>query len=37
MNSAPYTDGWMIKLRLANPDEKSGLLSADEYSKKVGG
>ena len=37
VNSSPYTDGWMIKLRLANPDDKAGLLSADEYSKKVGG
>jgi glycine cleavage system H protein len=37
VNSSPYTDGWMIKLRLANPGDKSGLLSADEYSKKLGG
>jgi glycine cleavage system H protein len=36
VNSTPYGDGWMIRLRLANPDDKSGLLSADEYSKKVG-
>jgi len=37
VNSSPYADGWMIKLRLANPNDKSGLLSADEYGKKIGG
>jgi glycine cleavage system H protein len=36
VNSDPYGDGWMIKLRLANESEKSGLLDAAAYAKKVG-
>jgi glycine cleavage system H protein len=34
VNSDPYGAGWMIKLRVKG--EKSGLLSADEYSKQIG-
>ena len=37
VNTAPYTDGWMIKLRLKNPSEKDQLLGASEYSALVGG
>ncbi|HNX38429.1 MAG TPA: glycine cleavage system protein GcvH [Candidatus Cloacimonadota bacterium] len=33
MNKSPYEDGWMIKIRLSNPDELENLLSAVEYSK----
>jgi glycine cleavage system H protein len=36
VNSDPYGDGWMIKLRLANEDETKGLLDAAAYEKKVG-
>ena len=36
VNSDPYGDGWMIKLRLANESEKQGLLDAAAYEKKVG-
>jgi glycine cleavage system H protein len=36
VNSAPYGDGWMVKLRLSDPGEKDGLLSADAYSAHVG-
>lgn len=36
VNSAPYGDGWMIKLRLANPADKDALLDADAYKGKVG-
>ena len=35
VNSDPYGDGWMIKLRLANEGEKTGLLDAAAYEKKV--
>ena len=35
VNSDPYGDGWMIKLRLANEGEKAGLLDAAAYEKKV--
>ena len=36
VNSAPYTDGWMIKLRLSDPSETSALLNAAAYKGKVG-
>ena len=37
VNTAPYTDGWMIKLRLKNPSERDELLGAAEYTALVGG
>lgn len=36
VNTAPYGDGWMIKIRLTNPSEKSTLLNADAYSAHLG-
>ena len=36
VNSAPYDAGWMLKLKLANPADASGLLDADAYSKLLG-
>ena len=36
VNSDPYGDGWMIKLRLSNEAEKQGLMDAAAYEKKVG-
>jgi glycine cleavage system H protein len=36
VNSSPYTDGWMIKLRLTDPGETSGLMDAAAYKSKVG-
>jgi glycine cleavage system H protein len=36
VNSDPYGDGWMIKLRLASESEKQGLMDAAAYEKKVG-
>ena len=36
VNTDPYGDGWMIKLRLASESEKQGLLDASAYEKKVG-
>ena len=35
VNSDPYGDGWMIKLRLTN-DDRSGLMDAAAYGKHVG-
>ena len=37
VNSDPYGDGWMIKIKLSNPADVSGLLSADAYKELVGG
>ena len=36
VNQAPYTDGWMLKVKLANPADAAGLLSAADYTKSVG-
>ena len=36
VNSDPYGAGWMIKLQMKNPDDKSSLLTADAYSKQIG-
>jgi glycine cleavage system H protein len=35
VNSDPYGNGWMIKLRLANEGEKAGLMDAAGYEKKI--
>lgn len=31
VNSDPYGEGWMVKIRFNNPDELDDLLSAEEY------
>jgi glycine cleavage system H protein len=36
VNSTPYGDGWMIKLRLKDSGEKSALLNAAAYSAQLG-
>ena len=36
VNSDPYGDGWMIKLKLTEPSEVSSLLSADSYAEHIG-
>ncbi|HRG56474.1 MAG TPA: glycine cleavage system protein GcvH [Lacunisphaera sp.] len=33
INQAPYTDAWLMKLKVANPADASGLLSAEDYGK----
>jgi glycine cleavage system H protein len=35
VNSDPYGEGWMIRMRLADEGEKKGLLNAEAYGKKV--
>jgi len=37
VNSDPYGDGWMIRLRLANPADADALLDAAAYEKLLGG
>lgn len=34
-NASPYADAWMLKVRLDNPAELDGLMSADEYKAFV--
>jgi glycine cleavage system H protein len=36
VNTAPFGDGWMIKLRLKDAKEKDALLNADAYSAHLG-
>lgn len=36
VNSTPYGDGWMIKLRVKDAGEKSALLNAAAYSAQLG-
>ena len=33
INSAPFEDGWMFKLRVSNPGELEKLLDADAYQE----
>lgn len=35
VNTDPYGDGWMIKVRMEDPAEMDGLLSAEEYEAFV--
>ena len=32
VNSDPYGAGWLMKIQLDDPDNESGLLTADEYT-----
>ena len=36
VNSSPYGDGWMIRMKLSDESEKSGLLDAKAYETKTG-
>jgi len=35
VNADPYGQGWMVKIRLADPKSFSGLLSSADYAKLV--
>jgi len=36
VNSAPYGDGWLVKVRLSDPDERGALLDAAAYAEQTG-
>ena len=36
VNTDPYGEGWMIKMRATDAGELGALLSSDDYSKQVG-
>jgi glycine cleavage system H protein len=36
IKSSPYGDGWMVKIKVSNPQEAAGLLKAAEYRQMVG-
>jgi glycine cleavage system H protein len=33
VNQSPFGEGWMLKLKLSNPADAAGLLSAEDYTK----
>ena len=35
VNSDPYGDGWMIKMKISNPDEIADLLNDADYKKII--
>ncbi|NVK27532.1 MAG: glycine cleavage system protein GcvH [Flavobacteriia bacterium] len=37
VNSDPYGEGWMIKIKMSESSEVDGLMSADEYKDHIGG
>ncbi|MEX0600203.1 MAG: glycine cleavage system protein GcvH [Rhodothermales bacterium] len=36
VNDDPYGEGWMVKIRLSDPDESHDLLDADQYASMIG-
>lgn len=36
VNEDPYGEGWIIKMKVADPEQLNGLLSADDYKKEIG-
>ena len=36
VNEDPYGEGWMIKIKIANPSELEDLLSAEQYAELIG-
>ena len=36
VNSDPYGDGWMVKIKLANPADAENLLTAEAYKGVIG-
>ena len=37
VNTDPYGEGWMIKIKCSDESQLDGLLSADDYKKLIGG
>ena len=36
VNTDPYGDGWMIKIKISDADQIDGLMSADDYKALLG-
>ncbi len=36
INSSPYEDGWILRLRWSHPSETENLLSAEQYRERIG-
>jgi glycine cleavage system H protein len=37
INQDPYGEGWLVKVRLADPSERDGLMDAASYAASLGG
>ncbi|NIH80900.1 glycine cleavage system protein GcvH [Amycolatopsis viridis] len=37
INSDPYGEGWLVEIRVSDPDAPSGLLDADAYNRLTAG
>lgn len=37
VNSDPYGEGWMVKIKMSDVSELEGLLDADAYKEHIGG
>jgi len=37
VNTDPYGDGWMVKMKISDEDELAGLMSPEEYKDLIGG
>ena len=35
INKDPYGEGWIIKIKMSNPEELNSLLSAEDYKKLI--
>jgi glycine cleavage system H protein len=35
VNSNPYADGWLFRVKVANPDELEDMLDADGYQAVI--
>lgn len=36
VNSDPYGEGWMIKIKVSNPEDYNALLTSEEYQALIG-
>jgi glycine cleavage system H protein len=36
VNQSPYSDGWMLKLKLANAADANSLMTSEDYAKVTG-
>ncbi len=36
MNSSPYGEGWIVKIKISDTSELEGLMSAEEYKNHIG-
>jgi glycine cleavage system H protein len=36
VNKDPYGNGWLVKIKLADPSELDGLLNVDAYKQLIG-